>query len=95
MRLELPDTKEKTEQERKDYCSIIFSVFPTIEKDIKEKMYEQLIKTYSIGVGLAEDKAKVEMEVVRGNGKIEGMAELLEHWRLAFSEHQSPPDKDE
>ena len=45
MRLELSYNaeKEQTEQERKSYCASISSIFPLIEKDIKAKMYEQLI----------------------------------------------------
>ena len=95
MRLELSYNaeKEQTEQERKSYCASISSIFPLIEKDIKAKMYEQLIKTYSIGVGLAEDKAKVELEVVRGNGIMEGMAVLLSHWELANAEHQQKDEE--
>lgn len=80
--LELPETKEQGEAERKEYCGAIFALFPRIEKDIKEKMYEELVKTYTE----ADDFNKV----LRGQGIMEGMAILLEHWRLANLEHQEP-----
>ena len=93
--LKLPEQKEQTEEQRKAYCSSIFAVFPIIEKDIKEKMHEQLIKNYSDAVRLAQTKEQVELAITRGDGIMEGMAILLSHWELANVEHQSPPDKEE
>lgn len=94
--LEIPQEKELDETERKAHNSAIFSVFPRIERDIKSKMYEQLITTYSIGVGTAKTKEERDFEIVRGNGIMEGMAILLESWRQAESEHRadSKPEDD-
>lgn len=77
--LELPNETEITETERAEYCAVIFAVFPRLDKDIREKMYEQLVSTYTG----ADDWDKV----LKGQGVMEGMAVLLEHWRLANSEH--------
>lgn len=87
--LELPKEKEQTEEERATYCSAIFAIFPRLESDIKEKMYEQLITTYSIGVGMTKNKEERDFEIVRGNGIMEGMAILLESWRQAEAEHRA------
>ena len=94
LELTLPEEKEQTEKQRKAYCGSIFAVFPVIEKDIRTKMYEELIKTYSIGVGTAKTKEERDFEIIRGNGIMEGMAILLETWSQANVEHQSPPDKE-
>lgn len=93
LELELPSEKEQTEQERKEYCSAIFAVFPRLEKDIKQKMYEELVNTYSTSIGLAKSKDEMLIEVTRGNGKMEGMAILLEMWRLANTEAQAKVDE--
>jgi hypothetical protein len=78
----LPTEKALSEAERKGYCASISAIFPILEKDIKEKMGEELVKTYTE----ADDFNKV----LRGQGILEGMAMLLEHWRLANLEHQEP-----
>ena len=84
--LEFPEEKLITEQERKDYCTAIFAVFPRLEKDIKEEMYKQLITTYSEGIGKSKTKEERDFEIVRGNGIMEGMAILLDKWQVAKSE---------
>ena len=88
MKLELNYTKEEmSENERKNYCASVFAIFPIIEKDIKAKMYEQLINTYSVAVGSTRNKEERDFEIVRGNGIMEGMAVLLEKWEQASNEH--------
>lgn len=82
LELTLPTEKEQSEQERKDYCASVSSIFPILEKDIKEEMYKELVKTYT---GAENFNA-----VLRGQGIMEGMAILLEHWTLANSEHIAP-----
>ena len=82
LELQLPQEKPQSETEYKAYCSLIFSVFPQLEKDIKEMMYEELVKTYT--------ESDNFNKVLRGQGILEGMAILLEKWRLAFMEHQAP-----
>ena len=91
--LQIPESKELTEVERKDYCASIFAIFPRLEKDIKEKMYEQLITTYTESIGTTRTREERDFEVVRGNGIMEGMAVLLEHWSLASAEHQAKQDE--
>jgi hypothetical protein len=80
LELQLPTEKPQSETEHKEYCGLIFSVFPQLEKDIKEMMYEELVKTYT--------ESDNFNKVLRGQGILEGMAILLEKWRLAFVEHQ-------
>ena len=92
--LQIPEYKELTEPERKEYCATIFAVFPRLEKDIKEKMYEQLINTYTESIGTTKNAEERDFEVVRGNGIMEGMAILLELWRLASMEHQARPEEE-
>lgn len=79
LELELPDKKEQTEQERRDYCASVFAIFPRIEQDIKSTMYEQLVSTYT--------EADNWDKILKGQGIMEGMAVLLEKWSLANSEH--------
>ena len=84
--LEFPEEKLITEQERRDYCTAIFAIFPRLEKDIKEEMYKQLISTYSENVATSKTKEERDFEIIRGNGIMEGMAILLEKWQVAKSE---------
>ena len=84
--LEFPEEKLITEQERKDYCNAIFAIFPRLEKDIKEEMYRQLIHTYSESIATSPLSEAQRFEIIRGNGIMEGMAILLEKWRVAKSE---------
>lgn len=92
--LELPREKEQSEQERKDYCAAIFAIYPRLERDVKEKMYEELVKTYSINAGTSKTREEIVLATIRGNGIMEGMAILLESWQQANTEHQSPPEKE-
>lgn len=87
--LEIPIIKEQTEEERRDYCASIFAVFPKLEKDIKEMMYEQLIAIYSESIGLEKMREARDHTILRGNGIMEGMAMLLERWQIASSEHEA------
>ena len=93
LELKLPEEKILSETEKKSYCASIFAVFPIIEKDIKSKMYEELVNTYTISVGTAKTINEVALATARGSGKIEGMALLLELWSLASLEAQSKPDE--
>ena len=93
LELKLPEEKILSEAERKSYNGAIFAVFPILEKDIQAKMYEELINTYTISVGTAKSINEVALATARGSGIIEGMAILLEHWRLASLEAQSPKEE--
>ena len=90
LELTLPIVKEQTEAEHKNYCSQIFAVFPIIEKDVKNKMYEELINTYTVSVGTAKSINEVALATARGSGVVEGMALLLEMWKNASLEAQTP-----
>jgi len=94
MKIELsfPTTEDKSEKERREYVGVISSSFSFLEKDIKELMYEQLISVYNNGVGLNKKKEERDFEVIRGNGIIEGMAILLEKWRLVSMEYSNKSD---
>ena len=89
-----PEEKILSEAERRDYNAAIFAVFPRLEKDIKEEMFKELIKTYTESVGTAKSINETALATARGSGVVEGMAILLEMWRLAQLEHQAP-QKDE
>ena len=65
--------------ERKKYCATISAVFPTLEKDIKKFLYEQLM--------FQALEAKTWEEVLVGRGTFNGMDLLLEHWKKAHEEH--------
>jgi tRNA U54 and U55 pseudouridine synthase Pus10 len=93
--LELPKIQEQTETERRAYCADIFAVFPRLEKDIKAKMFEQLISTYSTGIATSRTREDRDYEILRGNGIMEGMAALLELWKEASDEHvtKSTPEE--
>ena len=93
--LQFPEEKEISETERKAYNASVFAVFPRIEKDIKQEMYIQLIRTYSEGVGVSKSKDERDFEIIRGNGIMEGMAILLEKWQLAAKEHEASPKEEE
>lgn len=87
--LQLPTEKQLDESEIKAHNAAIFAVFPRLEKVIKEKMYEQLIQTYSENVGVAKTREEIVLTTVRGNGIMEGMAILLEKWRGDAQAHQA------
>ena len=93
--LEFPKEEQQTEQDRISYCAAIFAVFPRLEKDIKTKMYEQLVATYTTSVGTSKKKEERDFEIVRGNGVLEGMAVLLEEWRVASKEHEAKSRQEE
>ena len=90
MKLELVLPKEENldEDKVKAHNAAIFAVWPRLEKTIKEKMYEQLIQTYSENVGMAKTREEIVLATVRGNGILEGMAILLEKWRLDAQAHE-------
>jgi len=67
--------------EHKEYCSIIYSVFPRLEKDIKKFMREQLM--YS------SNQAENWEQVIFGRGTFNGMALLLEYWKQINNKHIS------
>ena len=94
LELKLPEEKILSEAERKAYNGAIFAVFPIIEKDIRNKMYEELINTYTTSVGTAKSINEVALATARGSGIVEGMAILLEKWRLASLEAQAKPDEE-
>jgi hypothetical protein len=75
------DKKELSEADRMAYCSAIFAVFPRIEKDIKELLYEQLM--------FVNNNAQDWNQVVFGRGTFNGMDLLLEKWRKASIEHEA------
>ncbi len=93
--LELPKEGVLDEKERRAHNAAIFATFPRLERDIKAKMYEQLINTYSIGIGVADTKDKVGFEIVRGNGIMEGMAILLEKWKIDAQAHEADAKPEE
>lgn len=81
MILELSKKEEMSETERKDYCGAIFAIFPRLEKDIQEMMYEKLVETYT--------EADNWDKVLKGQGIMEGMAILLTKWETASNEHKA------
>lgn len=96
MKIELviPTEKQLDETEIKAHNSAIFAVFPRIEREIKAKMYEQLIQTYSENVGNTKTREEVIMTTVRGNGIMEGLAIILESFRASAFAHESESKKD-
>lgn len=87
--LQIPEVKEIDEQERKAHNAAIFAVFPRIEAEIKSKMYEQLVNTYSENVAVAKTREEIVLATVRGNGIMEGMALLLEKWQADAKAHEA------
>lgn len=76
---DVPEEKEQTEEERRDYCAAIWAVFPRLEKDLKRFMLEQLM--------FSANEADTWERVIFGRGSFNGMALLLERWKIAASEH--------
>lgn len=95
IQLELPKEDKLDEAARKAHNAAIFAVFPRLEKEIKAKMYEQLILTYSENVGSAKTREEIVMTTVRGNGIIEGMAILLEKWKIDAGAHEADAKPEE
>ena len=87
--LQLPTEKQLDEAEIKAHNAAIFAVWPRLEKEIKAKMYEQLITTYSENVGMAKTREEIVLATVRGNGIMEGMAILLEKWKSDAQAHEA------
>lgn len=94
--LQIPKEEELNEAERKAHNAAIFAVIPRLEKDIKDKMYEELIKTYSENVGMAKTREEILLATTRGNGIMEGMAILLEMWQNDAKTHKAEhlPEED-
>lgn len=88
-----PTQKEQTEIERKDYCAAIFAVFPRIKKDIQEKISEHLIANHSIADNVITNEQEIK-RVIRGQGIIEGMAQLLELWASVAGEYEAMSKQD-
>lgn len=73
--------KDESEQDRRDYCAAIFSVFPRLEKTLKEMMQEQLL--------FSSNEADTWERVIFGRGTFNGMALLLENFERASKEHEA------
>lgn len=90
LELNLPEEKPMSDEDRKAYVASVSAVFPRLEKDIKIKMYEHLVDTYT--------NSDEWDKVLRGQGILEGMAILLEHWRGVHMEQEEKtidePDSD-
>jgi len=78
------DRKDMSEADRKAYCAAIFAVWPRLEKDIKEFLYDQLM--------FSSNEAETWERVIFGRGSFNGMDLLFEHWKKAVSEHQVPEE---
>lgn len=94
LELSIPQKEELDEDKRKKHNASIFAVFPVLEHDIKAKMYEQLINTYSENVATAKTREEVIMTTVRGNGIMEGLAIILESFRASAFAHESESKKE-
>ena len=81
IQLEIPIEKILDEEERKAHNAAIFAVFPRLEKEIKAKMYEQLVITYT--------EADNFDKILKGQGIMEGMAILLELWQTNAKTHEA------
>ena len=73
--------EDETEADRKAYCAAIFAVFPRLEKDLKKFLHAQLL--YSA------NEAETWERVIFGRGSFNGMALLLENWKIAAKEHEA------
>ena len=89
LELEIPKSEALDEKERKAHNAAIFAVFPRIERDIKDKMYEQLIQTYSENVGMAKTREEIVLATIRGNGIMEGLGLILEKWQNDARTHEA------
>lgn len=78
-----PYRKDMSVSERKAYCAAIFAIFPRLEKDIKEFMYDQLL--------FMNLEAQDMLQVSIGRGTFNGFDLLLQHWKKAASEYESTP----
>ena len=77
----MEEEKQAGTEERKEYCAAIFAVLPRIETDVKRLLYQQAL--------FITKNAENWDQVVFGRGVFDGMAQLLEHWRVAAGEHMS------
>ena len=75
------ENKEESEQDRRDYCSAMFAVYPRLEKTIKKFLHEQLL--YS------SNQADTWERVLFGRGTYNGLALLLEEFERASKEHEA------
>jgi len=76
---DVPEEKEMSEGEEKEYCAAISAVFPRLEKDIKKFLYDQL--------HFSSNQADTWERVIFGRGTFNGMDILLNHWRIANNKH--------
>ena len=84
--LEDLEEKEESENERKEYCSVISAVYPRLEKDMKKFLHEQLL--------FISNHAQNWEQVLFARGTYNGIDLLLEHWRKAHVESMAQgPDK--
>jgi hypothetical protein len=72
--------KEMSKTERESYCAQIFAVFPILEKDIKQMLFQQLM--------FSSNNAENWEQVVFGRGTFNGMDLLLEKWKKASLEYE-------
>ena len=75
------EDKEMTDEERKDYCAAIFAVYPRLEKDLKRFLHTQLM--------FSSNEADTWEKVIFGRGTFNGIALLLEYWKIAASEFEA------
>ncbi len=71
--------EEESEQDRKDYCSAIFAIYPRLEKKLKKLLLTQLM--------FSSNEADTWEKVILGRGTTNGLALLLEEIEKANSEH--------
>ena len=79
---DVPNDKEMTEAERKQYVSIIAAAWPKIEKDIKQFMYKQVL-----AITESENWEKVNY----GRGTCNGLSLLYDYWKQIDAESKTPP----
>lgn len=84
---DVEQSEEITEEERKVYCSVIYAVYPRLEKDIKQFLHQQLM--------FSANSAETWEQVIFGRGSFNGLSLLLEHWQKASSEHMAHAKKED
>lgn len=78
--------EDASEDGRRAYCAAIHAVYPRLEKDVRRFLYAQLM--------FNAKEAQTFEQVIFGRGSFDGMAQLLEHWRLADMEHRGANAKE-
>ena len=78
--------KDMSTSDRDAYCAAIFAVWPRLEKDLKEFMYDQLM--------FASLNTESFEQLLVARGTFNGFDLLFDFWRTAASEYEAKPKED-